>query len=414
MPSTQTVLSVFLASPSDVAQERQVAEQVIEEINSLLSQTHKVRFELIRWETHAYPAAGDDPQQIINSQTGNDFDVFVGILWHRVGSPTPRAASGTLEEYERAKRRHDDAPEAVSVLMYFKQEPVDPSTIDPGQLFQVHEFKKTLGGEGVLYWTFSTTEQFEKFLRLHLTRVLQKFSASGSAVRVPNAKLEPTALAVVDDAKTLNGDVEPEVGFLDLLDKYEESLGRMGEALSRIGEATVQVGKQMEVLTAEMDEIKSASDSSVARSIWKRIMTSASEGLNKYVDRVNVELPIIHAGFKEGMDAMIGAVQISSDFTVTDERQEELRKLHANGQTFADTITDSIGNVNSFSAVVRKWPRMTSELNEAKRRTIKACDDLVIEFESGVKLIGEAQSVIEEVLKETPVTESQTATDPHP
>ncbi|NEP26901.1 DUF4384 domain-containing protein, partial [Moorena sp. SIO3I6] len=37
-------------------------------------------------------------------QIGNmeEYELFVGIMWNRLGTPTPRAESGTVEEYERA------------------------------------------------------------------------------------------------------------------------------------------------------------------------------------------------------------------------------------------------------------------------------------------------------------------------
>lgn len=31
-----------------------------------------------------------------------EYALFVGIMWNRIGTPTPRAESGTVEEFERA------------------------------------------------------------------------------------------------------------------------------------------------------------------------------------------------------------------------------------------------------------------------------------------------------------------------
>ena len=42
---------------------------------------------------------GSDPQQIINSQVSDEYDIFIGILWTRFGTPTERAGSGTEEEF---------------------------------------------------------------------------------------------------------------------------------------------------------------------------------------------------------------------------------------------------------------------------------------------------------------------------
>ena len=87
---------VFVASPRDVSAEREALERVVTEVN----QTHGVplgySIELWRWETHATPDGGR-PQDVINAQLP-EFDVFIGILWRRFGTPTGVAGSGTAED----------------------------------------------------------------------------------------------------------------------------------------------------------------------------------------------------------------------------------------------------------------------------------------------------------------------------
>jgi hypothetical protein len=52
MTRTATVVQVFVASPSDVQEERDILEVLISELNGSWSKALGVRFELIRWETH--------------------------------------------------------------------------------------------------------------------------------------------------------------------------------------------------------------------------------------------------------------------------------------------------------------------------------------------------------------------------
>ena len=108
--------------------------------------------ELLRWETHAYPSMGR-PQSVINAQIG-DYDVFVGILWKRFGTPTGRAESGTEEEFrlafdswKKTKRPH--------ILLYFYTAPLVPpkSAEEVRQLGLVIDFrerKKQRGRESFL------------------------------------------------------------------------------------------------------------------------------------------------------------------------------------------------------------------------------------------------------------------------
>jgi hypothetical protein len=66
-------IRVFVASPSDVQEERDSVAHVINELNLTLSALlpkEGAMLEFVRWETHAHPAAGDI-QTSIHSQIGD-------------------------------------------------------------------------------------------------------------------------------------------------------------------------------------------------------------------------------------------------------------------------------------------------------------------------------------------------------
>ena len=160
MPRVELVLQVFVASPSDVMPEREVLESIILELNQIWSKKLNLRLELNRWETNTYSSFGKDPQDVINRQIGNEFDIFIGILWGRVGTPTPRAVSGTLEEFERAYERYKNDPNSIEIMFYFKDHPIPPSKIKPEQLQKLQEFKSNLGEKGGLYFPFEDIAKF--------------------------------------------------------------------------------------------------------------------------------------------------------------------------------------------------------------------------------------------------------------
>ena len=142
MPQTQTLFKVFVASPSDLAEERKILGEVIDDINRTESDAHNIILKLLKWETDSRPGfRRGGPQDVINQQIGNDYDIFLGIMWGRFGSPTPRAGSGTEEEFDRAVSRWKDSPERIRIMFYFKKADISPSA-DPEQLAQVQAFKK--------------------------------------------------------------------------------------------------------------------------------------------------------------------------------------------------------------------------------------------------------------------------------
>lgn len=209
MPRDERVLVVFVASPSDLEAERARLEDVVRELNLTWSRTLGLRLELVRWETHAYPGVGHDPQDVLNRELTGEPDIFIGMMWGRHGTPTGRAGSGTEEEFSRALARHQADPTAVRIMFYFKDAPISPSGIDPDQIGRVQRFQASLGSEGALYWKFGTLDEFERLLRLHLARQIQEFVAGSNMDKrapLPPAASVPTVAAG-----------QEELGLLDFL-----------------------------------------------------------------------------------------------------------------------------------------------------------------------------------------------------
>ncbi len=176
MPGSIQRLRVFLASPSDTSKERECVQRVVTELNRIWSDVYSLELELVRWETHAYPGFGSDAQDVINREIGDDFEIFLGILWARFGTPTQRASSGTQEEFEKAYRRYSVKPDSISLLFYFKEAPIPPSQVSPADIELIQNFRKGLGRAGGLYSTFESEVDFELLLRLHLPRVVKEWS----------------------------------------------------------------------------------------------------------------------------------------------------------------------------------------------------------------------------------------------
>ncbi len=108
-----TVYNVMIASPSDVVAECGVIRETLSKWNSVHSADKGIVVLPIDWKTHASPAVGDRPQEIINRQVLADADLLVAVFWTRIGSPTGKAPSGTIEEI----REHIAAGKPV--MLYF-------------------------------------------------------------------------------------------------------------------------------------------------------------------------------------------------------------------------------------------------------------------------------------------------------
>jgi hypothetical protein len=167
MPRAVTEVAVFIAWPGDNAAARDRARHVIAELDETFGKHHGVRVLAKDWKTHARPAGGN-AQQNINNQVGA-YDIFVGLLWTRLGMNAGRGRTGFVEEYEIArgqwKRRKS------SLMLYVRESsPKNLAAIDAAQLQQVRDFVASVRKKyQALYWTYRTLPEFERELRRHLT-----------------------------------------------------------------------------------------------------------------------------------------------------------------------------------------------------------------------------------------------------
>src|SRR5688572_1713261 len=99
------VLEVFLSSPTDLQEERELVRATVQEWNQRHGRTQSCIFSLLTWEDSVTSELESDGQGSINSQIGDEYDIIVGLMWGRFGTPTERAGSGTEEEFKRALER---------------------------------------------------------------------------------------------------------------------------------------------------------------------------------------------------------------------------------------------------------------------------------------------------------------------
>jgi hypothetical protein len=161
------LIRIFVSSPGDVQDERDCLDGVVKELNLIYGDFLGLQFRLVKWETDARPGIAEDGQAVLNEQMPNDYEIYLGIMWARVGTPTRRSVSGTVEEFEAAYHRYKTASHLVSILFYFKEAAV-PTNVNTEQLRSVQSFRADIESRGVVYWRFSETREFEGQVRIHL------------------------------------------------------------------------------------------------------------------------------------------------------------------------------------------------------------------------------------------------------
>lgn len=153
------VIPVMIASPGDVAEERDIIRAIIHDWNDVNASASKVVLSPVGWETHSSPELGARPQELINSRLLKECDLLVGVFWTRLGTPTGKAKSGTVEEIEE----HVGAGKPA--MIYFSSKPVAPQSMDAVQFDELQAFKERLKPLGLVE-SFDNISQFkEKFAK---------------------------------------------------------------------------------------------------------------------------------------------------------------------------------------------------------------------------------------------------------
>jgi len=169
MNQHRTPVRLFLSSPGDVEAERQHVHAVAARLNRIYGQYLGIQLEVIDWQTHVIPDMGR-PQAVINQQI-QDYDLFLGIMWKRFGTPTGVAESGTEEEFRIACQNWQEF-RRPRILFYFSQAPFMPrTTAEIQQMSKVLAFQEELSQKG-LVWEYPSAEQFPDIIFEHLAKIL--------------------------------------------------------------------------------------------------------------------------------------------------------------------------------------------------------------------------------------------------
>ncbi|MEO2091753.1 MAG: DUF4062 domain-containing protein [Gemmataceae bacterium] len=165
----------MIASPGDVAEERQAVRDLIVEWNYIHAEDRRQVLLPVGWETHSTPLMGDRAQAIINKQVLVNCDLLVAVFWTKLGSPTGKAASGTVEEIE------EHLAAGKPAMIYFSNTPVRPDSVNDKQYKALMAFKSECFKKGLVEQFEALTEFKEKFARQLTQTIIREFPAPEAA-----------------------------------------------------------------------------------------------------------------------------------------------------------------------------------------------------------------------------------------
>ncbi|POZ50232.1 SUMF1/EgtB/PvdO family nonheme iron enzyme [Methylovulum psychrotolerans] len=173
-PQLLQTYHIFLASPGDMNDERQMVREFFQDYNRTTANHQGLEFKVIDWQNYSHAGVGR-AQKLITEQTLTQYQgslvLLVGLLGQRFGTPTDIYESGTEEEFQTAMKFRAEQGGWPEIKWFFRQEwgkqgpPNNPQQlmIASNQWQKVLDFKSQLQTKKPLFLTadFASTDDFK-------------------------------------------------------------------------------------------------------------------------------------------------------------------------------------------------------------------------------------------------------------
>lgn len=192
-------IRIFVASPSDVTRERICLRKIVEVLNRRIANSLGYVLELKDW-LEVPPGAGRAESVILRALPMESFDIFIGILWQRFGSPTgnvdPRTGrrflSGTEEEFKWAYNNWKKRGRPEIMIYRRTSSPANVNTLQYSRVCSFFKEFDAAGGEHpALYQPFRNMTDFAIMALDHLEGVLLKWGKTYPATAPAKQIVEP-------------------------------------------------------------------------------------------------------------------------------------------------------------------------------------------------------------------------------
>ena len=199
MPYSARIFKVFIASPSDVKEEREAVKEAIHNWNSVHSSRENKVILPVGWENSTYPYTGRPAQKSINFQALFDCDLLIGLLKNRVGTRTDSHISGTVEEIERFKENNRP------VMIYFGNQKTDFTTLqDREQAQKVSEYRdKIIKGGTTYFFEFEDISDFKSKLNMQLQSIMRDIDTLSLTTDLENGFIHNIISSLTEEALNL-------------------------------------------------------------------------------------------------------------------------------------------------------------------------------------------------------------------
>lgn len=354
---------IFIGSPSDVQEEREIIEDIIDEMNDLYEHLDVPKLKLINIKTDVRSKIGNfEGQSVIDKQIDGKYNVFIGILWKKFGTKTENYDSGTEQEFYNAYSKYEKNPKSMEIMFYFCQRTAEFSKIDGEQLALVQKFKKKLEDKKGLYKTYSSIEEFKKIIKSDLKLLVTE----------KNIEFEETSEELEEEND----------GLIDLMEEFEDNFN---DATLEMEYLTTDIHKAEKDLTTLNEQNKNPDN----RDIAKKYFNSTSIPINELAENVDSRGIIIVNHLNKGIDTFNSIIDIHGDFILDND---EIVKTEKSMNECYDSIEELNKSIIDLLKIVRPIQPITTKFSRSKRKLEKSLETFLKRLTAIQKVIKESET----------------------
>jgi len=339
---------IFIGSPSDVQEEREIIEALINEMNEYYEPLGLPTLKLVSLKTDVRSKIGDfEGQSVIDKQIDGKYNVFIGILWKKFGTETENYDSGTEQEFYNAYAKYEKNPKSMEIMFYFCERTPEFSEIDGEQLALVQKFRKRLEEKG-LYKTYSSIEEFEKIIKNDL-RLL---------VTEKNIDFEES----IEDEELEEND-----GLIDLIEEFEEKFNDSSLEMEYLTQDIYKTGSELNTLN---EQNKDNSNIDIA----KKYFNSASVPITEFSENIDTRGNTIVTHLNDGISIFNSLIDIHGEFILNNK---DIKKTEKSMDECHDSIEGLNASIIDLLNILRPIPPITTKFSRSKKKLEKSLDNFL-------------------------------------
>ena len=350
-----------------------------------------VNLEVLKWETHSAPGITETySQNIINNDIGEEYDIFIGMLWQKFGTKTEVANSGTEEEFMKAVDRFKKG-EKIQILFYFKTTPpISLDQLNLEELSKINNFKEYLKKNKILYGSFNSLEDLQTNLRLHIPKRIDELVEKNDLEEIDQPQIASKDSSIITSINDEQD--EDDLGLIDFIYQFEDFLGESNLALLNISESTKRIGEDLAEKAEEITRISKYPNPN--KNVIIEYFKRSAKSLNTFSDRLELETPNFYDNFEEAINVGLRYLNIIDKENIK-ENYENLNSNYESVSSLKKGIPTAIEGMSGFYEEIKKLPNMQSDLNKAKRNLLIKMEDLIFKLKKSYELTNEFQGQLE-------------------